>query len=142
MARQRTSGPAAVSTVLGTTSVVVMTEFVCESLTACVALWLRFVWSTKIILAAASGLTFSSTTTSWRDRRIVSISCWESAVSVYSLGYSRRHVEVVRWALRRGGIQTRSVLFESAGDWRDVMLRDRYRQKTVADPAVASQREK
>jgi len=114
------------------TSVVVVTEFECDSLRACLGVWLRFVRGTRSIARAASGLTFSGTTVSWRDRRVVSVSGWEATESVYSLGWSRRHVEAVRWAVRHSGIRTRSVLFESAGDWRQVLLRDRHRRKTPA----------
>jgi hypothetical protein len=116
--------------VLGPTSVVVVTEFECDSRRACLGVWLRFMLGTRAIRRVASGLTFSGTTVSWRDRRVVSVSGWEATESVYSLGWSRRHVEAVRWAIRHTGIRTRSVLFESAGDWRQVLLRDRRRSKT------------
>ena len=116
--------------VLSATPVVVVTEFECDSLRACLGVWWRFVRGTRAITRVASGMTFSTTTVSWRYRRVVSVSGWEATESVYSLGWSRRHTAAVRWAIRRDGIRTRSVLFESAGDWRHVLLRDR--QKTLA----------
>ncbi len=132
MGRRHTQAPAARLAVLDATAVVVVTEFACASRAGFLGLWLRFLVHTRGIVAMASGLTMNGLTTDWRQRRIVSVSCWESVHSVHSLGFSRRHVDTVRWAMRRGDIRTRSVVFESAGDWRGVLRRDAYPSTTGA----------
>jgi hypothetical protein len=119
-------------TVLSATAVVVVTEFACANRAGYLGLWWRFRVHTRRIVAMASGLTMNGLTTNWRQRRIVSVSCWESVHSVHSLGFSRHHVDTVRWAMRRGDIRTRSVVFESAGDWRSVLRREAYRPATGA----------
>src|SRR5438094_188043 len=64
--------------VLSATPVVVVTEFECDSLRACLGVWWRFVRGTRAITRVASGMTFSTTTVSWRYRRVVSVSGWEA----------------------------------------------------------------
>lgn len=121
-------------TVLPTTSIVVVTEFSFPTLLACFAVWLRFRRHTSFIAGVASGLTFTCTTASWRERRIINVSCWESIPAVHSLGNSRRHVVDVRHVMSGGDIRTRSVGFESLGDWRGVMLRERLGHTRADDP--------
>lgn len=111
---------------LSATAAVVLTEFRCASLAGCIALWLRFRWNMGRIAAGTSGLTANWTIVSFRGRRLVHVSCWQSFHASYSLGESRCHVRNVRWAMSRADIRTRSVLFEQAGDYRDSLLRDRY----------------
>lgn len=116
-------------TVVPSTTVVAVTEFTCADLATFVSLWLRFRWHSSAITRAAAGLVGTWTAVDWRARRIVNISLWTTKESLYSLGRSRPHIQNARWALKRGGIQTASLLFGALGDWRDVLWREPLRAR-------------
>jgi hypothetical protein len=111
--------------VLPVTSLVVTTEFACGSRMSTFLVWLRYRLYTRHIMSAVTGLNATWTTVSWRRRRVLNVSLWESSRSVYSLGTSRRHVETVRWAVKRADITTRSDAYTRVGEYRQLMLRER-----------------
>lgn len=70
--------------------------------------------------AHSDGLLAAASQWDWKARRMTSISLWESATAIASLGETS-HVRVARIP-KRDGVRTTCEVFLPAGNWSDVLF--------------------
>ena len=108
---------------------VAVTTFRCRSLAA--MMWIRW-WVprlTKEIAALGDGLMISVFTSSVRQRTICNVSVWRNRQAVYTMGRSDRHIRLTRQVRVKRLADTESIVFDSAGEWREVLFREPHRRE-------------
>lgn len=100
---------------------IVVTAFECPSLPS--LLWLRIRGvAVERQVVHLDGLVESFIKVSLRRRRMVNISVWRSTQAIYAMGQVSSHVALARRVLMGGRIKTSSLIYDCAGDWRDVLF--------------------
>lgn len=101
---------------------VVVTAFVCPNRIA----WLRILFehlSIKRRLRASDigGLALTTLVVSWRSKRILNISIWESKDAIYNMNGWPEHIKAAHLPPRLR-VRTWCIVYETEGNWRDVLF--------------------
>jgi hypothetical protein len=108
---------------------VVVTTFRCRSLAAMMWIRWRAFLLTKEIAGLGDGLMISTFTSRLRQRTICNVSVWRDRQAVYTMGRSDRHVRLTRRVRVKRLADTESIVFDSAGEWREVLFREPHRRE-------------
>lgn len=112
---------------------VVITRFECRTWRSLLTVLLLHLRVKPQVKKVAPGFRGSSVLVNWRDKTVLSVSLWESAKSIYSMGQVSRHILATR-VPGHTGVATTSGVYSYVGDWRRVLFRSRLESPPPLSP--------